>query len=182
MEAFRFCGGCGAPGIGVAGTAAVCGVCGWCFFTNVAAAAAVLLELPGVPPEAAGDPARLLLVRRSRAPAVGKLGIPGGFVDAGETAEQAARRELREELRLELPPAPLRFLCTAANAYPYRGIVYRTLDTVFTAPLAEVPGWHDPAEIGALVPVDPLAVEDDELAFPATRSAVAAWRAERAGR
>ncbi|BAM02279.1 NUDIX hydrolase [Phycisphaera mikurensis] len=172
VRAFRHCGGCGRPGPRAEGTAAVCGACGWCFFTNVAAAAAVLLELPG-------DPPRLLLVRRSREPAAGRLGIPGGFVDAGEIAEAAARRELREELRLRLPPTPLRFLCTASNAYPYRGVVYRTLDTVFTAPLAAVPRWFDAAEIGALVPTDPFAVGDDELAFPATRAALAAWRAAR---
>ena len=135
---------------------------------------------------AAGDRTRRGRTRRPREAAAGppqprarrgKLGIPGGFVDPGESAEAAARRELREELRLELPPAPLRFLCTAANAYPYRGVLYRTLDTVFTAPLPALPAWFDEAEIGALVPTDPFAVADADLAFPAIRTALAAWRA-----
>ena len=163
------------------GNASVCAACGWCFFRNPAAAAAVLLEVPP-PPEAPGDPLRLLLVRRSRPPGEGLLGIPGGFVDDGETAEEAARRELREELRLELPPAPLNFLCTAPNTYPCRGVVYATLDTVFTAPLPAMPDWHDPAEIAAVVPHDPFEVGDEELAFDATRAALRAWRERASGR
>jgi 8-oxo-dGTP diphosphatase len=40
----------------------------------------------------------VLLVRRAFAPARGLWDVPGGFIEPGETAEQAARREAREEL------------------------------------------------------------------------------------
>lgn len=43
----------------------------------------------------------VLLVRRAKPPAAGSWSLPGGAQKLGETAEAAARRELREEAGLE---------------------------------------------------------------------------------
>jgi ADP-ribose pyrophosphatase YjhB (NUDIX family) len=48
-----------------------------------------------------------LLIRRGRAPALGQWSLPGGAQRVGETAEQAARRELLEETGLSAGPLHL---------------------------------------------------------------------------
>lgn len=46
----------------------------------------------------------ILLVRRKNEPFKGILALPGGFINEGETAEQAAVREALEETSLQVEP------------------------------------------------------------------------------
>jgi 8-oxo-dGTP pyrophosphatase MutT (NUDIX family) len=44
---------------------------------------------------------KILLGRRNQEPEKGKLNLPGGFVDMGETLEEALQREIQEELGMK---------------------------------------------------------------------------------
>ncbi len=44
----------------------------------------------------------VLLARRGKAPSRGKWSVPGGAVNVGESLEDAARREIREECGIEV--------------------------------------------------------------------------------
>jgi ADP-ribose pyrophosphatase YjhB (NUDIX family) len=142
-----------------------CHECGFTLFFNAAGAVAVLLVR---------DDGRVLLTRRAKDPARGKLGMPGGFVDAGESAEQALAREVREEVGLEI--LRLRYLTSHANRYAYAGVTYTTLDLFYTG-TATHPERATPLDaVESLVWADPLTIDLDEIAFDSMRAALRRYR------
>ena len=102
---------------------AKCPQCGYSHHFNPVTAVGVVLH----------DGDNVLLIRRGRNPGKGKLGLPGGFVDLGERAEEAAAREVHEELGVDI--GPLEFLATFPNTYEYQGVDVQIVDIYFASPL-----------------------------------------------
>jgi ADP-ribose pyrophosphatase YjhB (NUDIX family) len=142
-----------------------CAACGFTLYFNAASAVAVLIT------RADG---RVLFTRRARDPARGRLGMPGGFVDAGETAEDALVREVREEVGLEVV-AP-RYFGSHANRYVYGDVTYTTLDLFFTASAADPDRARALDAVESLVWGDPLTIDLDEIAFESMREALRGYR------
>lgn len=129
MHSFTFCPNCKSTHISFdAFRKFECADCGMIFYQNTAAAVALIFEQDN----------RILFTVRNKNPEKGKLGLPGGFVDPGESLEEAARRESKEELGIEIPLPSLSYLSSHPNTYPYKDFVYKTADTFFTAPFPEV--------------------------------------------
>jgi len=57
----------------------------------------------------------VLLVRRGKPPRIGQWSLPGGAQHVGERAEEAARRELREEASIEVGQMALAYVFDAIN-------------------------------------------------------------------
>ena len=57
----------------------------------------------------------VLVIRRGEASGRGLLALPGGFIDHGETWQQACARELREETGLEIDSATVRELAVRSS-------------------------------------------------------------------
>lgn len=142
-----------------------CGRCGFHYHTNPAV---------GVGGLVLDDRGRLLLLRRANEPGKGKLGLPGGFVNAGETAEEALLRETREETGLAVQD--LRYVCTAPNVYPYRGVTYHVLDIFFAAHTANGARAAVRAEVEGIVWMPPSEVALEDIAFSSVRKAVEMFR------
>jgi ADP-ribose pyrophosphatase YjhB (NUDIX family) len=107
---------------------------------------------------------------RAHDPQVGKLDLPGGFVDNHETGEQALRRELHEELGLKDVSA--RYMASFPNTYHYAGVDYQTLDLIYVIELGERPSLQAADDILA---IRWIAVEDipfEQIAFDSARNAL----------
>lgn len=49
-----------------------------------------------------GEDQKIVLIERKNPPFQGSWALPGGFVDVGETVEEACRREMKEETGLKV--------------------------------------------------------------------------------
>jgi ADP-ribose pyrophosphatase YjhB (NUDIX family) len=156
-DLFRFCPRCGAAAES-GRTPFRCPACDLTYFFNPTVAAGAFLFNP------VGE---VLLTKRAKEPAKGKLGIPGGFLDVGESAEDGLRREIREEVNLEV--TNLRLLCSAPNLYEYKGVSYPVCDLIFTAVAVNPDRAEALDEIAGLEWRLPKAVNPEEIAFPSMR-------------
>lgn len=119
----------------------------------------------------------MLLLKRAEEPAKGSFGLPGGFVDFGETAEQAVLRETREETGLVVEE--VRYLGGWPNLYPWRDVDYPVLDLFFTGRAAAGQRPHAREEVQACVWMRPEELDPATLAFSSTRAAFARLRERR---
>lgn len=135
----------------------VCSLCSFIYYLDpkVAAGTVTLFEN------------RIVLAKRGINPGYGKWVIPGGFVDRGETLEEAAIRETLEETNIQVR------LNGLLNVYSYPGkaviIVAYLAEAVAGVPKA----CDETLELGMFQYEE---IPWDELAFPSTREALKDYR------
>jgi 8-oxo-dGTP diphosphatase len=114
----------------------------------------------------------VLLARRAVEPFLGLWDIPGGFVNAHESLEEAVRRELREEAGIEIEVG--RLVVTLPDSYGDAGDP--TVSAFYECRIlsGEPRPDDDVSELRWFTPADlpPPA----ELAFDCVRTALAVWR------
>lgn len=118
---YRYCPRCAAKGtFNLNDYSFKCTACGFYFFLNSAAAVTAVIF---------NDKGELLTVRRGVEPGRGMIDLPGGFVDPGESVEQAMLREIKEEL--DLVPVSVSYIGSFPNRYLFSGSTVFTVDCVF---------------------------------------------------
>lgn len=114
----------------------------------------------------------VLVVKRNKAPALGEWDLPGGFVNADESAEQALRRECLEETGIGLS-GKLHYLGAWPNQYPYKGLLYPTLDIFYAVRLDTLPACRlEKEEVSAFAWVNLSDCAALTMAFPSAQQAL----------
>ena len=155
---YKFCPKCGAP-LGrrrlkeFEPERLVCTRCLFVMYLNPKVAAGTVVEYQG----------GIVLLRREIDPRAGFWVHPGGFMDRGETLEQAAKRETREEVGLEVEILDL----LGAFSFPDSEVVVVTFAA--RAISGEPVVGDESLEVRTF---DPQELPWDELAFPSTRMAL----------
>ena len=170
-DAFRHCPKCGKAAAEAGREPFLCAACGFLFYFNPAIAVGAVLLAPDD---------TVLLIRRAKDPHRGKLSVPGGFVDAGEVAEAALRREIREEVGMEVER--LDYLCSQPNQYHYRGVTYQVLDFFYLGHVEQKSAQADPDEVSEVCWIPRGQIVLEEIAFDSVREMLRSFLASpRAG-
>jgi ADP-ribose pyrophosphatase YjhB (NUDIX family) len=148
-----FCPRCGQPAEVDFPRRIVCPHCGYAAYYNPKPVGAA------IPIDAEGN---VILLRRGFAPGKGLWTFPGGFVDLGESVEDAVHREVDEELGIAIELGPLVGVYSRAEERVVL-IVYRA------RAVGEPHTTPEAVEVSAFAPDD---IPWDELAFWSTERAL----------
>ena len=125
----RFCGACGQPMSRAKGERAMKCACGHVAYPRISPAMMVLVKRGR----------SILLARNVAVPAGGRMSALAGFLEPGESIEEAIHREVREEVGIEVKDP--RYFASQSWPYPH------SLMIAFTAEYAGGELKCDPAEI-----------------------------------
>jgi ADP-ribose pyrophosphatase YjhB (NUDIX family) len=133
----------------------VCEACGHIYYLNPKIVAGTIPVIDG----------RVWLLRRGIEPRLGYWTFPAGFMELGETVQEAASRETLEELNLEVKLGPL------LNVYSRPEM--STVHIIFLAEaLSEPSKGKETLEFASFAPSD---IPWTELAFWSTQRALEDW-------
>lgn len=140
-----------------------CQICGFEYFHNMASAVAGIIQC--------GD--EVLVTRRKFEPAQGLLDLPGGFVDYGESLEQALTRECYEELGVK--GLEWQYLGSFANEYRYADVLYYTQDAFFVAQLHKKPHIIPQDDVAEATWVPANELDAKKIGFKSVQQGLQRW-------
>ena len=168
-DVFQHCPRCGVENQHVGSNPFHCGDCDFLYYFNPAVAVAGVVT---------DDRGRVLFLRRARDPGKGRLGLPGGFVDLGESTEDALIREVKEEVNLDV--SRLHYITALPNTYIFRDLAYIVADVFYSCDIVSMDAMEISAkEIESCFFCHPTEKELAEMAFASNRKAVEMYLQQR---
>lgn len=131
----------------------VCSRCGYVFYLDPKVAVGTIGAIDG----------KIILLKRGIEPAYGRWVFPGGYVDRGETAEEAGIRETKEEVNLDVKIENL------LDVYSYSGRPVIIIVYAVSITGGKLRAGDEAIEVRTFGPDE---IPWSELAFPSTRDAL----------
>ena len=157
---FSHCPRCGQAGLKFDHTKKFsCSACNLKLYMNAATAVAAILQAPD---------GRIVLTKRKFEPRAGSHDLPGGFVETMESAEDAVKREVLEELGISV--TNIEFLASFPNEYVFEGISYFTCDLAFVCEVSDLSNLRPSDDVADVLVTDPKAINFDLISFPSIKS------------
>ncbi len=161
-RSFQYCPRCGSDKLRVASVKKFkCPDCGFEFFLNTAAAVGALIT---------DGEGRLLVTVRKGEPAKGTWDLPGGFVDPGESVEETVRREIKEELGLDI--ISLSYFCSFPNIYEFGCVSYFTADVFYRCEVADAAKAEARDDVEAVLFIASGELDPDKFGLKSVRKVV----------
>lgn len=104
----------------------------------------------------------VLLVKRAIQPKLGQLALPGGFMEAGETWQEAMAREVREETGLDFVSDDYSFHRLASSSNKEHLLIFGVAKSYFGNGATFVRDFEPNSEVSKLL----VTYEPIDLAFP----------------
>ena len=161
---FKFCPNCASQNVTYVNNFKFhCVACDFVLYHNIAAAVAIVFTHKD----------QILFTVRNVDPDKGKWDLPGGFIDPNENAEEAACREIQEELGLHITPNDLKYITTSPNNYLYKTVSYRTMDIFYECPLdSKTTAINAEDEIKELIWVERKEIDLNNIGFTSIRKVI----------
>jgi NAD+ diphosphatase len=93
--------------------------------------------------------------------------LPGGFVDIGETAEEALFREIMEELNVRI--GQTRYLFSFPGSYRYDGVTYYILNLVYECSIENVDDIRPGDDVGKVYFMEKNKIDLDQIGLESIR-------------
>lgn len=142
-----------------------CSTCGWVHYHNSRPTVSALIAKEG----------NILLSQRAVEPFKNKWDIPGGYMEEKETPEDALRREMKEEISVEIEHIRL-FAVIGPTYYPFAGQELYNTDIYYVADPTGDPTPKIGSDVARIDWFSPDKLPD--MAFESNVKAIKMWQTD----
>ncbi|MCK5416111.1 NUDIX domain-containing protein [Candidatus Parcubacteria bacterium] len=152
MKYLKYCIKCGSANIKIKGNNMItCSDCNFVYYHGIRITVTCVLKYQG----------KFVFSFRNIEPQKGYLDLIGGFVDPGESAEEALIRECKEEIGISIEKKDIKYI----TSFPCLYSLYNVCDIFFEVVLKEFNPVLDKKEISEILLLDKKDINIEKIAF-----------------